>query len=167
MSEGYVEVLVQRELSPGMKAARGVTAVLTGVLIIAAFSGGWIAAAAAAAGCGMMYLLSLYSQVEYEYTYVDHELQIDRILGKSRRKRMETLDIRQLEVFAPLTAHQLDAYRSQQAEWVDYSSKAANRLEARYLLCLPGKQLILEPTERMVEMMRSEAPRKVFGNYTR
>ena len=93
---------------------------------------------------------------------MDKELQIDRILGKSHRKRVETLDMMQLEVLAPLNSHQLDSYRSRQDKQVDYSSREMKQPETRYLLCMPGKQLILEPTESMVKMIQNIAPRKVF-----
>lgn len=162
MSEGYVEVLIRRKTSPVIKIGQIVAAVAAGCLVLAALLGLWPAIVAAAACCVAVYFLSLYSHVEYEYTYIDRELQIDRILGKSRRKRVETLDMMQLEVLAPLHSHQLDSYRSRQDKRTDYSSGEKKQPETRYLLCMQGKQFILEPTESMVKMIQNIAPRKVF-----
>ena len=39
--------------------------------------------------------------VEYEYTLLNHDLEIDAIYSKSKRKKLMTLDIQQAEIIAP------------------------------------------------------------------
>lgn len=162
MNESYIEIMVKKKTSPLMKGAQIVTALLAGFFAIFSVLGlvyGLILAAALGVGC---YFLTLYSNVEYEYLYVDKELQIDRILGKSSRKRMETLDLTQLEILAPLRSHQLDSYRNGNYKKKDYSSGEVDHQDSRYMLIVNGSQIIFEPTEEMVKTIQMLAPRKVF-----
>lgn len=101
--------------------------------------------------------------IEYEYIYVDKELQIDKILGKSRRKRVETLDLNQMEILAPMQSHFLDSYRNRSGKAADYSTGVVNQPDTRYTMYLSGaKQIIFEPNEAMVKAIQAIAPRKVF-----
>ena len=47
---------------------------------------------AIAAGVGA-YFVGLNANLEYEYLYVDRQLSVDKILAKSRRKKVETFDL--------------------------------------------------------------------------
>lgn len=162
MNEAYYEVMVKKKGSPLLKVAQIVALALTGFFAFMLLIGnlwGLILATA----CGVAYyFLSLNNTVEYEYLYVDKELQIDRILAKSKRKRMETLDLKELEILAPLHSHELDSYRNGNYTKADYSSGEEGREKARYMLVINGKQVIFEPTEEMVATVKMFAPRKVF-----
>ncbi len=162
MNETYYEIMVPRKKSPVYKVGQIVTAILTCFFALTMFLGilwGLILAVVCGVAC---YFLSLYSSVEYEYLYVDKELQIDRILAKSNRKRMETLDLNQLEILAPLRSHELDSYRSRQGKTLDYSSGKESQESCKYMLVVGEKQIIFEPTEELVKAIRMFAPRKVF-----
>ena len=162
MNEAYYEILVKKKGSVLLKAAQIATALLAVFFVFMMFTGsiwGIILATACLAAC---YFLSLKNSVEYEYLYVDKELQIDRILAKSKRKRMETLDLKELEILAPLHSHELDSYRNGQYTRADYSSGEEGREKARYMLVINGKQIIFEPSEEMVTTVKMFSPRKVF-----
>ena len=48
--------------------------------------------------------------VEYEYTLLNHDLEIDAIYSKSNaKKKLMTLDIQQAEIIAPKNSHRLDS----------------------------------------------------------
>ena len=162
MNETYYEIMVSRKKSPLLKIAQIVTAILTVFFILAMFMGmifGLIFAVVCGVAC---YFISLLGNVEYEYLYVDKELQIDRILAKSKRKRMETLDLNQFEVLAPVRSHELDGYRNRNCKKVDYSSGDEANEQKKYMLVMNDKQIIFEPTEEMVKTIHMFAPRKVF-----
>ena len=108
------------------------------------------------------YLLKVFNYVEYEYLYIDKELQIDRILAQNSRKRMETLDLNELEVLAPIRSHELDRYRNRNVKTKDYSSGTEENNASKYMLVVNDKQIIFEPTEEMVKTIKMFAPRKVF-----
>ena len=162
MNEAYYEILVKKKGTPLLKVAGIVTALLTVFFVFMMLIGnlwGIIFATACGVGC---YFVSLHNTVEYEYLYVDKELQIDRILARSKRKRMETLDLKDLEILAPLHSHELDSYRNGKYTKADYSSGEEDREKAKYMLVIKGKQIIFEPTEEMVKTVKMFAPRKVF-----
>lgn len=162
MNEAYYEILVKKKSSPWLKVAQIVTAILTVFFVFVMLIGalwGLIFATACGVAC---YFISMHSVVEYEYLYVDKEIQIDRILARSKRKRMETLDLNQMEILAPAYSHELDSYRHGNYVKADYSSKEEQKEKAVYVLIVNGKQIKFEPTEEMVKTIKMFAPRKVF-----
>ena len=162
MNEAYYEIMVARKNSPLLKIGQIVTAVMAGFFALTMFMGmiwGIVLAAVFGVAC---YFITLHSTVEYEYLYVDKELQIDRILARSKRKRMETLDLNELVILAPVRSHELNSYRSGNYKKADYSSGEEANEQMRYMLIVSDKQVIFEPTEELVKTIRMFAPRKVF-----
>ena len=162
MNETYFEILVNKKTSPMLKIAQIATAALTVVCALAMLLGfvwGIVLAAVFALAC---YFVTLFSVVEYEYLYVDKELQIDRILSRSKRKHMLTLDLKQLEILAPVRSHELDRYRNGKQEILDYSSGEDDYNKVKYMVIVGDKKVIFEPTEDLVKTIQMFAPRKVF-----
>ena len=61
--------------------------------------------------------------LEFEYLYVNGELDIDKIMSKVERKRVGSFDISKAEMVAPVKSHELDYYRqSKDLKVVDCSS---------------------------------------------
>ena len=162
MNEAYFEVLVKRKGSPLLKGAQIVTGILAVFFAFLMIIGKFWGCILALICVGACYILSLKSDVEYEYLYVDKELQIDRILKKSKRKRMETLDLTQLEVLAPLRSHELDSFRNGNYTKADYSSGEEQKERSVYALVVEKKMIVFEPTQEMVKTIKMFAPRKVF-----
>ncbi len=162
MNETYYEIMVEKKKSPVMKIARIVTAIMAGFFVLSMVMGMiWGLILAVAFGAAS-YFLNLFNSVEYEYLYIDKELQIDRILAKNNRKRMETIDLNELEILAPIRSHELDGYRNRNMKKADYSSGEESHNAEKYMLVVNGKQIIFEPTEEMVKTIHMFAPRKVF-----
>ena len=162
MNESYVECLVARRPSGGMKALKVLRIVVTVIGIL----GGMIAfpllivAVAAAVGA---YFASLYSSLEYEYLYVDKEISVDKILNKTKRKKAEKFELDRMEIFAPVNSWHLDNYKNRQFKTTDYSSGVAGQPDRRYAMIYNGERKILfEPNQEMVKAMQAVAPRKVF-----
>jgi len=162
MNEVYYEVMVAKKTSALMKALQISATGMTVVCVMAMFIGMlWALIPAVLFGVAA-YLLKTFNYVEYEYLYIDKELQIDRILAQNSRKRMETLDLNELEVLAPVRSHELDRYRNRNVKIKDYSSGAEENNTSKYMLVVNEKQIIFEPTEEMVKTIKMFAPRKVF-----
>ena len=162
MNEAYFEIMIKRQSKPYMKMLTlvslilGVCFFLLGIFgILPAFIPGFLCLV-------VWYFLRLYETVEFEYLYVDKELQIDRILGKTKRKRMETLDLSVLEILAPEKSHELDRYRNGKMEKKDYTSGSSKVGNSYYTLVIQGKMILLEPTPELVKTIQMIAPRKVF-----
>ncbi len=165
MSETYVECLVARKPSFVMQFLKILMIMLTVVFVLAGFIfmpgiPGLLVAAVAAVGA---YFAYLNADIEYEYLYVDKEISVDKVMAKSRRKKVASYSLDQMEIFAPLNSHRLDSYRNRQLKKVDYSSGIAAQPERRYMMVWNGDtKIILEPNEELIKAIQNVSPRKVF-----
>ena len=162
MGETYVECLVARKPSTIMTFLKILLMMMTVVFVLIGliYIVGLIVAAVAGVGA---YFATMNANLEYEYLYVDKEISIDKVMAKSRRKKVGTFSIEQMEIFAPLNSHRLDSYRNREGKIVDYSSGIASQPERRYMMvCDGGTRVILEPNEALVKAVQNIAPRKVF-----
>ena len=161
--ETYVECMVKKKASGLMSALKvlliGIT-VITGLLGFMGLIVFLIIAVAAGVGA---YFVSLNANLEYEYLYVDKQLTVDKIMARTRRKKVETFDLERMEILAPIKSWHLDDYRNRQLKDVDYSSGVEQQPDIRYSMIYNGeKRVIFEPNAEMVAAIKSIAPRKVF-----
>lgn len=162
MGDTYVECLVARKPSVGMRILKVLLIVLTAffVFIGLAVSIGLLLAVVSGV---LAYVVHLQGDIEYEYLYLDHEISVDRIMAKSRRKRVATYETERLEILAPMKSWHLDDYKNRTAKTVDYSTGIAGQPETRYVMFYNGDtRVVLEPTVEFVKAVQSIAPRKVF-----
>ena len=59
--------------------------------------------------------------VEYEYTYIDKEIRVDRIYNVNNRKQVDTIDLNKMEILAPKGSDALRGFAHRKAAVVDYS----------------------------------------------
>ncbi len=104
--------------------------------------------------------------VEYEYVFVDGQLDFDKISGKSKRKTMLRIDFEQVEIMAPFNSAALDNYKHLQLETKDFSSLNKDSKPYVIIANANGKKLkiLFEPNEKMLAMIKQKSPRKV-SNY--
>lgn len=94
--------------------------------------------------------------VEYEYIITNNEMDIDKIIGRRKRKRMITLDLKSAEDFG--------TYPAPSEITVDATVHATTGLEknAHYLLVQHGSygkvMLIFNPNEKTREAIMQEVP---------
>lgn len=162
MSETYVECLVKKKASSMLAFLRilsvmlSVAFILIGFLIWPAFIIGVILAV-------VSYFVFLNADLEYEYLYLDREVSIDKVMAKTKRKKVDKFDLERMEIFAPLKSYHLDDYRKRNVKTKDYSSGVEQQPEKRYVMYYEGNVcVILEPSPEMVKAMKNVAPRKVF-----
>lgn len=102
------------------------------------------------------------TNVEYEYFYMNGDLDIDKIMAKQRRKRIFSVNLRDIEVVAQKNAPELQPYRNLRT--IDYSSRQ-NDADC-YVMIVAEKgqkrKVIFEPEKEILEGMKMLAPRKVF-----
>ncbi len=163
MSDTYVECLVKTESSFVGKLARIVLVMLTVVFGLLTFMGVIMAILVAVpAGVGA-YFVYLNTDIEFEYLYVDKQLTVDKIMAKTKRKKIATYEIERLEILAPIHSYHLDNYRKRTGKESDYSIRKEEKPDKRYLMFYNGNhKVILSPSEELVKAIRSVAPRKVF-----
>lgn len=104
---------------------------------------------------GGVWLLGSFN-IEYEYIVTNNEMDIDKIIGRRKRKRMITVDISSAEEFAPYPAnHDVAADATVHA----YSG---SETDAYYLVVNHSGygrvKLIFNPNERIREAIMQELP---------
>ncbi len=102
-------------------------------------------------------------KLEYEYLYVNGDMDIDKIMNQTRRKKAASFDIANLEMIAPTGSHDLDAYAKKDARHLDFTSgdEHAKSYTAVYS-SEKGTQIVkLELDQDILQDMRRLAPRKM------
>lgn len=165
MSDLYQEILISRE-TPFVNrilkvAAYVVTAIfiLGGMLLLNPL---FLIPGIAMAVCCYFFLPKL--EVEYEYLYVNGELDIDAIYSQQKRKRIASYDMAELEILAPSTSHALDSYVNQQGAKIrDFTSRDPQTPSYTLVFSKEGKRDIIkvELNDVIVGDVRRIAPRKV------
>lgn len=165
MSDAYVECLVKQKQAGIWKVLRVFLIVLAVLLLLATLFTllgivCFILAIVAAVGS---YLVNLFTDLEFEYIYVDKELSVDKVMAKSRRKRVATYSLDRVEAFGPVKSYHLDQFKNRNVKTIDYSIGEELQPDRRYALYYEGGiKLLMSPSEELVKVMKNAAPRKVF-----
>ena len=152
MSDLYTEVLVKKQQTGKDKVIKGVLIFFT-VLFAAAgiMMNPLILLLALVLGI-VDYIFIPKLSVEFEYLYVNGELDIDRIYSQSRRKRA--------------ASYELSNKKNQSIKRYNYSSGIEGQGHKPYAFVISKdntmQMVIFEPDEVMLKDIRNRAPRKVF-----
>ena len=167
MSDLYLEELVKRKWTTKDRAVRILLIALTVILILGAFFVQYILVFPAIAICIADIFIFPRFNIEWEYQYVNGELDVDRIINKAKRKRRESIDLDRVEIIAPAVSHRLDYYNNNRnLKEVNYTSNDPEREKQVYAMIVADenslKKVLFESTEKMLRDMRTRAPRKVY-----
>ncbi len=165
MSDSYREIMVQPDTPASKKFVKvllPVLAVLCGLgflftmnLILLILVVGFGVAA---------YFVGQRMDVEYEYLYVNGELDIDTIYSKQKRKKSGSYDMEYLELLAPERSHALDSYVNGQGTKIrDFTSGKAPEKSYTLVFNRDGTQEIIkaELDDDVLSDIRRIAPRKI------
>lgn len=109
------------------------------------------------------YFVFQWTDIEYEYLYLDKEITVDKIMAKTRRKRVAQIDVNKIEIIAPEKSHQLDSYRNRQVKAKDLSAGHDLPEQKLYWIFYEGSQkYVMNLTEDFVKTVKGIIPRKVF-----
>ena len=102
-------------------------------------------------------------KVEYEYTYMDKELRIDRIYNESKRKSVVVLDLNKMEILAKENSYHLDGYKNRTIKEWDFSTGLEDDNElATYIMYYAGSdKYYLSLNEDFMKTIRQTMPHKV------
>lgn len=162
MNEMYKELLVSRESTVGGKIAKYAMVTLAVIFLVLGMTNiiFMIIAVLLIAGS---YYLHMNTNLEYEYLYVDKELSVDKIMAKSRRKKLESFSIERMQIMAPVKSYHLDAYKNTDLKVTDYSSRNKLTESQCYAMVYEGNRKILfEAPRDFMKAIYQVAPRKVF-----
>lgn len=101
--------------------------------------------------------------VEYEYIFVDGQLDFDKIMGKAKRKTALRIDFDQVEIMAPMNSSSLGNYSNAQLILKDFSSGEKDSKPYVIIANVDNRKMkiLFEPDENMVGVIRQKSPRKV------
>lgn len=168
--DNFAEQLVRREPTGSDKAKTtgiliGGVAVTVGLAVVSFLSIGsglfpFIGfILAAAAGYGTFFLLQSF-QVEYEYTFTNGELDVDKIIAQKRRKSLLSVDIRKFTDFGKYD----DSIEESDDMTVIIASDniASGEWFADFQHDVYGSaRLVFSPDERMLENVKRSLPGKL------
>ena len=113
MNESYKELLVKKEQGVGEKALRVGCIIPTVILGFLTFVFGNIPLFIITVALGVLdYFIYQWTDVEYEYLYLDKEISIDKIMAKTKRKQVATLKVEKMEILADIGNEKYKIMRS-------------------------------------------------------
>lgn len=164
MSDTYVECLVKAKAPVWGRFLKIFLIMLTAVFAVAMLVIPYAILLAIGAGLGV-YFTGYLTDVEYEYLYLDRELVVDKVMAKSKRKRIAAYSLDRVEAFAPVKSYHLDNFRNRTVKEKDYSVGEELKPDRRFAMYYEGgEKIILSPSEEMVKAMKNVAPRKIFSD---
>ncbi len=105
---------------------------------------------------------------EYEYIFLNGELDFARIVGKKKRVELLSVSMKEVELVAPVHSEKLAPYRNPDGAHYhakDFSSAFSSHQERMYeMICRTEEQayrITFEPNEKLLEAMWQAAPRVV------
>lgn len=170
MADTFVECLVQRK-KPGYAIfVKSLMIALIVVFFFMAMMGSALSflffVVAVALIVAAIFLFPTFS-VEYEYVFVGDELDVDAIMGKSKRKtkgrylmsRVETVAMKNSSEIRPIMENPKSQYKV-----VDYTTRDGDAgVYAMIYSDEKGKEIVLfEPSEKLLNAMKYNSPRKVI-----
>ena len=162
MGDFFSEWIVKRKTPQNVKVIQAllvIVCVLSCALIIIPYVGVLVVAV-------IIFLTYIYfknNDVEWEYALVEKTMYIDKIMKKSKRKRMGEYDLTKAEVMAPEGSTYIKEYDSKNLKVMDFSSLIPEN--KKYVMVILNNnelvKLVLEPNERMLKELRDIIPRQL------
>lgn len=168
MSDTYVECLVKAKTPLWGKLLKTLLIMLAVILVLAMFLLPpimvFLFLGAVALGAGA-YFVNMFTDLEYEYLYLDRELVVDKVMAKSKRKRVASYQLDRMEILAPVRSYHLDNYKNRNVKVKDYSIGEELKPDKRYAMFYEGgEKILLSPSEELIKAMKNTAPRKIFSD---
>lgn len=162
MNESYAEHLISRKSPVYAPILTGVLGLCTAVSVFLALTTGVLAVILMFAFGFLTYLCHRNTHVEYEYLYVDKQLSVDIILGKSKRKKGYECTMEEIQVIAPADSDKLKNYGNV-SKILDYTSHDGKTKPYAAIVQSNGASIkvLFEPDEKMITCFRQTAPQKI------
>ena len=159
MDEVFVEQIVKRRISISGILLRMLFIFLTLAGLMSMMILGMLGFTIAILLGYATYLVWAYTSVEYEYSFLNGEFSVDKIIGQIKRKSIANYDIKEAEIIAPLVSDAV-VRASGNAIIKDYSTRTNNNdVYAMIINNSNGKlKVVFEPNEKVLEAMYHVRP---------
>ncbi|MCR5321968.1 MAG: DUF6106 family protein [Lachnospiraceae bacterium] len=162
----YTEHYVKRAPSPLQRIGKiAMIAVSVLLLLFGIMLASGILAFLGVVAIAASYFLMPMFNADYEYIFVDGQIDFDKISGGEKRKNMLRIDLDNIDIMAPEKSYRLDNYRNQQGLSIkDFTSNTEGPDRYCIFISHNGEKMLIkfEPSEKMIEFSKQKAPRKVF-----
>ena len=164
MNDALYELIVARKPKPYDLAVRILVILLIAAVVIIGMPFIGILSFVIAVILAMLayYFVFPRLSVEYEYILLNHDLQIDVIYNRAKRKSLRTFDIQGAEIIAPKGSPPLKSYES--GKVCDYSSGGSS--DKIYAVMIPMEQknvcIYIEPDAKMTDLMKQWMGMKMY-----
>lgn len=119
---------------------------------------------------GLVYLLynvMIGSNLEYEYSFTNGAMDVDKIIAAKRRKRVTSLNAREIEMMGTTKNRAFEGYMNNSEIKKVYACSSVKDEGVFFVLYTEGgkkKLLLFNPEERIQDGFRRLNPQKVFLN---
>jgi len=115
----------------------------------------------------LCYRIIAMQKVEFEYSLTNDELDIDKILAKRRRKRVVTLNARNIDILAPITNPRYQSEKSSAGLTNTYDCSNGTKNSDVYFVVFFNagglkSMLLFEPNQKMIDGFKRYSPQKVY-----
>lgn len=164
MNEAYAEWLVKRKTPVVSYIMNGIMVVVTLVCIFLALTTNIVGVIAMFLAGGATYLLMRNANVEFEYLYVTGQLSIDKIFGRSKRKKAWECSMDEIQIIAPAESYVLKDYENSNTKTMDFTSGQPGVKVYAVIANSKGQstKALIEPNDKMLQCFRQSSPRKVI-----
>lgn len=162
MGEYFSEWIVKRKTPQKVKMIQTLLVIVC-VLSLALVFVPYVGVLLTAVVIFLTYLYFKNNDVEWEYSLVEKSMYVDKIMKRSKRKRMGEYDLTKLEVMAQEDSYLIKEYDKRNLKVLDYSSMTPGNKKYAMVLLNNNEliKLLLEPNDRMLKELRNIAPRQV------
>lgn len=112
----------------------------------------------------LFWWVNMQCQVEFEYSCMSDELNIDRIIAQQKRKGIIRMVIGKMEILAPSDSPRLKEHKYAHAKVLNCSSREKNA--KTYTIIYNGDdgrfEVIFEPEEEILQALKNLSPGKIF-----
>ena len=107
--------------------------------------------------CVAIYYIVKYNDIEFEYILVNDELDIDKIMGKSKRKKLVTVKRTQIVSYERVTASNYETYRKQSSR-VIMAASSENNINNYYIALADNRKtvVILDENDNIYKALRKK-----------
>lgn len=162
MNELYAETAVKRQENAKSIIVKvlAVFTIIFGVYLL--LMGGLYSIAGVIAVAIPSYMFTRLN-VEYEYVFVDGQLDFDKIIGKSKRKHVLRINFEQVEIMAPTNSNSLNSFNKMKLDVKDFSSGDSGAKTYTIIVSKESVKLkiIFEPNEKMIKCIKQKNSRKL------
>ncbi|MDE6209778.1 MAG: hypothetical protein K2M73_08935 [Lachnospiraceae bacterium] len=167
MGDSYAEVIIKKRISMMATFFRVFIVVATVIMTyVSIIQLQMYAVIIIALFIFLTYVVYKNTDLEYEYFFINGQLDVECIYGKKKRKPAKSFNFDKLEVMGPITHQKILAYehRTDLKEFNYTSGYPGRNVYVAILVGQSGKlgRLYFEPSEKMVQTIYAHTPSRVF-----